>query len=253
VRVDCRGTGCVGSGVVEAGIVEARIVERTRRPGTADARLCALLILAILGPISAGAQSSAQDEAELEDVIDVQELGREVLAFDALTGATLRAPLEFGETVHWLQARGRVALALTDRRALAASAGGGGFQELRWRVSELPPEHGHLGDRVALAVTGQRLLGFESRGGRWIEQALGPGESLEAVRVGARTALVVSNRNAFGLSPAAADFRLLPLQVHERFEAAQASAHVATVTTDRRLLVFKATTGGWSVQNRPLR
>jgi len=211
----------------------------------------AAALCGILWTFAAGAEPLTSGEVELEDVIEVQTLGRELVAFDA-KGGTSRLALDPGESVEWSQARGRVGVVLTDRRALAVAARGPGWQELRWRVSESPPERAFLGERVGLVVTGERLLGFDARRSRWIEQDVGPGERIDAVRVGASTGLVVTDRNAFGLSTETAGFYRLPLQVQESLEAAQASATVATVTTSKRLLVFKALSGSWSVQHRPI-
>jgi predicted RNA-binding protein len=211
----------------------------------------AATVCGILWAVLAAAEPFSPGEVLLEDVIEVQVLGRELVAFDA-TGATTRLDLDLGENVQWSESRGRVAIVLTDRRALAVASRGAGWQELRWRVSESPPERAFLGERVGLVVTDKRLLGFLAHRSGWIEQGVGPGERLDAVRVGASIGLVVTDRSAFGLSPETAGFYRLPLQVQESFEAARASDTVATVTTSKRLLVFKALSGSWSVQSRPI-
>ena len=43
------------------------------------------------------------------------------------------------------------------------------------------------------------------------------------------------------------------LQLGERLESLEARANLATLTTSRRLLVFRATTGGWEARSLDLR
>ncbi len=199
----------------------------------------------------AGAQLEPS-EVELEDVIAVEVVGRELVAYDLLSTATPTLPLDMSETVSWMQARGRVGLALTATRALAVSPNTGGWREVRFGVHEAPPAAGFVGTRVALVVTDRRILGYDARSATWMEQALGPNESALHARVGDGTAVVVTNRNAYGLSPVTGGFYPRPLAIHEEFQSLRVSANAATLSTSQRLLVFRAPTGIWTEERRPL-
>ena len=74
---------------------------------------------------------------------------------------------------------------------------------------------------------------------------LGPNEDLRAWQVGANVAVLVTSRRAIGLSPEAGGFFEFRLQVKERIREISARSNLATIQTDRRVLVFRAPTGTW--------
>ncbi|MHA7837096.1 MAG: hypothetical protein ACX98W_06520 [bacterium] len=203
------------------------------------------------GPVRAQVPLLPQ-EVERVDVIAIERDGRELFGFDALTGRRSRLRLELGEEVLFQQARGRIGLVLTDRRALAV-APGTDFQELRFQLGETAPALGLLEDRVALVVTGRRALGFVGAGGMWIEENLPPNESLAALRVGATVGVVTTNRRALGLSADRSTFVEEKLGIHETVETVSARDSIVTLRTDRRILVFSAAQALWSEQDRRLR
>jgi len=197
------------------------------------------------------ARGLGEGEVELEDVIEVELLERDLFAFDLLGTGSPRVRLEIGEDMLWSGAQGRIGTALTSARALAVSPGGG-WQEVRYRVHETPPLQPQIGKRVMLVVTSKRALGYDSRSGTWIEQEIGPQESVEYTRVSDSTALVVTNRSAYGLSPDAGGFYRTRLAIHERIESVGVKANMATIRTNKRMLIFRAPTGTWTEQRRSL-
>ncbi len=134
------------------------------------------------------------DSVQLDDVIDVEILGRDIVAVDGLGSGILIERLELGESVQWTGARGRVALVLTDRRALAATPGAGNWRAVRYRLGEAQPRFPLLAERVALLVTDQRALGFSASGG-WLARNIGPHEWVRASRIGPSTAVIVTDHN----------------------------------------------------------
>jgi hypothetical protein len=214
----------------------------------------AFSVLAVwLWPGAGRAQLQSASEVPLEDVIEIQILGRDVYGFDALS--TDRHPLRLAleEQVLWHQSQGRVGVVLTDRRALALSSERGGWNEAPLRLRESPRERGRIGDRIALVVTDQRLLGFDAETGRWVEQSIAIGESVSDVRIGRSTAVVVTDRNVYALSPDAGGFFGRSLRLNEEVESVRASATLATVSTSQRVLVFHSPLGRWTEEHRKLR
>ena len=69
-----------------------------------------------------------------------------------------------------------------------------------------PPPPPLLGDRVALVVTEQRVLGFDGGSRNLVERRLGPREQVLRTEVAANVAVVVTDRRALGLSPFAGGF-----------------------------------------------
>lgn len=209
--------------------------------------------LAALGtPAAAPAPSSAPGRTPLEDVLQVQVVDGALLAFDAEGGGETREDLRRNEAVLWRRTRGEVAVVATDERLLAVAARSGSWQAARYRRGESPPESAELGDRVALAVTEKRVLGFDGGSGNLIEGDLGPRERVVRTAVGANVAVAVTERRGLGLSPFAGGFFEVDLRSSETIEGLTAGANVATLRTDDRLLTFRAPNGGWGERRRGL-
>jgi hypothetical protein len=116
-----------------------------------------VLAVVVLGGLIAGREAVAQvslypDEIDRLDVISIQQDGRNLYGFNAVTGSRARVRLDIDEVVLFSQSRGRVGIVLTDRRALGLTAGGN-FQEARYRIAERAPDFAVVGDRVALVAT----------------------------------------------------------------------------------------------------
>ena len=73
-----------------------------------------------------------------------------------------------------------------------------------------------------------------------------------ALRAGENVAVVVTDRRGLGLSSHAGGFFETPVQLKERLESVDATANVATVTTDRRVLIFRAPFASWEERRRKL-
>ncbi|HEB88846.1 MAG TPA: hypothetical protein ENI85_04675 [Deltaproteobacteria bacterium] len=211
-----------------------------------------MLVASILMLVSSAAAHAQvgllPDEIERVDVIAIERDGRDLFAFDALSGRRSAIRLEVDEEVFFERSRGRIGLVLTNRRALAV-APGVGWQELRYRLNEGAPKVGLVDDRVALAVTGRRALGFLGRG-IWVETRFSPQESAEALRVGSAAAVVATNRRALGLAPDLGRFVPTALQIREELESIRAEDTIVTLRTNRRILVFSAPRGIWTEQIR---
>jgi hypothetical protein len=211
-----------------------------------------LAALCVLAAGETGAQRLAPSEVELEDVIEIELLGRDLYAFNLIGAGSPEVRLEIGEDVVWQDSRGRVGIVLTDRRALAVSPANGGWREIRYQVHETRPDHAQIGTRVGLVVTSHRVLGFDATSGFWLVKSLGPNERIEVARVGAGTAVVLTNRKAYGLSPSAGGFFSVDMAIHERVERVSVKANMATISTTKRLLVFRAPVGIWTTENRKI-
>lgn len=208
--------------------------------------------LAALAALGAGAAGRTPGTTPLEDVLQVQVLDGALLAVDAEGGGETREALHRDERVLWRRTRGRVGVVATDERLLAVRARSAAWQDARYRRGESPPGGAELGDRVALAVTEKRVLGFDGGTGNLVEAELGPREEVLRTAVGANVAVAVTGRRALGLSPFAGGFFEVRLRVGEELESLAASGNVATLRTDERLLTFRAPAGSWSERRRGL-
>ena len=206
------------------------------------AALCACAALAGTG--------RADENTPIYDLLEVRVQDRQLLAIDAESGNQLSERLELGEHVLYTRERGRVGIAVTNRRILGAATISGFWQGERLRRREPPPANAELGDRVALLLTPQRMLGFVGRTGNFSEADLGPHERLVDRAVGANVLVVVTERRALGLSADRGGFFEIPILVDERVESLSAYANHVTLQTPQRLLVFRGPTGAWEEQPR---
>lgn len=214
----------------------------------------AMLAIAIAVAGAPGARAQIPlfaDEIERLDVVSLEQDGRDVYAFNSVTGSRARVRLEPDEVVLFSEAHGRVGIVLTTYRALGVGAGGN-FQEARYRLSERAPEHAVIGDRVALVATNRRALGFIGSLGGWIEESFTPAEYVEAIRAGAAVGVAATNRRILGLAPDVARFASIPLGVKESLESIEAEDTLAKLRTDRRILVFSGPRAVWTYRLRNL-
>jgi hypothetical protein len=191
-------------------------------------------------------------EIPLADVLEILVVDRELLAIDAAGGGQTVARLRLEETVLWKGSRGKIGVIITDQRILAVATQSGSWQEADYRRTELRPESALLGERVAIAVTSERVLGFNGGSGNLVEYRLGPREQVVVARVGENVGVVVTDRRALGLSPFLGGFFAIPLRLGDQIEAVTAESNIATLTVGRRVLIFRATTGSWEERLRDL-
>ena len=125
-----------------------------------------ITVFLVLGPAAAQVPLFP-DEFQRADVVAIERDGRDLYGFDSISGQRTRIRLEVDEKVFFLEARGRVGLVLTSRRAIAIGPGSE-FQDLRYQTSEAAPEMGLVEDHIALVATSKRVLGFLGAGGVWV-------------------------------------------------------------------------------------
>lgn len=208
----------------------------------------AALLLLGLAPAAA-----AREASPLEPLLEVQVLGRELIAIDAEGGGQRTARLERDEQVLFTRSQGRVGVVVTDRRLLAVATRSGAWQETRFRNGETPPLEVDLGDRVALALLSQRALGFDGGSRNLIESTLGPRERVVDTAVGQNVVVVATDRRALGLSSDRGGFFEVRLRSGETVESIDAFARHATVSTSQRLLTFRGETASWEERRKSLR
>jgi len=243
----------MGRGITRMGPRKALALALRRRfaPSVTPRRTSTLAVLLGACFLSAASTATAQlgsagDRVPLGDLVEVVVLDDEILAIDAEAGGTLAVSRRVGEDVLWTGTRGLLAVVITDQRLLAVATGAASWQEVDYQRGESPPGGALLGDRVALVTLRQRVLGFVGPANRFSELRLGPHQRLRATRVGANVAVVVTSRDAHGLSSSAGGFFPVGLQVREDIERVEAGSNVATLHTDQRVLVFRSPTATWS-------
>ncbi len=225
---------------------------RARRGGRVIGLALALLAIALAAATTHAQIAPPRDDFSIPDVLQVVITGRDVLALDARTGGQRATRLGIDEKVLWTGAHGRIAVVLTDHRLLAVSTVSASWQEKTWRRAEQPPADVVLGVRVAVAASDVRAFGFDGGSGRIVEKDLGPREVVWAVNAGDNVGVVVTDRRALAVSAATGGFYPVHIRVSERLEGVSALASVLTLTTNDRLLIFRAFTRTWEERDRGL-
>jgi hypothetical protein len=219
-------------------------------------RMRTVLLLSCFLLVNTAREVRAQvplDAVPLNDLMEVLVVDREVLAFDGLGVKTFRERLKLDEQVLYEGERGAIGAVFTNRRALAVSSVSSEWQRLDWRLDEDIPAEPLLGDRLLLFATSKRVLGFTVGSGAWVEEEVGPNETISDVRAGRNAGVVVTDRRALGIAPGQSRFFDVKIRVHERIEQVSADSNLATITTSQRILVFRAASGVWSIRKRNLR
>jgi len=228
------------------------------RCGAALRPLVALLVLLLVATTARagffhGFANPFLDLRPIEDQLEIVERERELLAVDASTRRVVAVEIERGEWVEWQHVRGRVALAITNRRVLAAVAGSSHWAERALRLSESEPVRIVLGDRVALVATDQRVLGFEGISGSWSETELRPREHVLSAGAGTNVAVAVTRLRVLGVAALAGGLFEQRLGIREDVHSLKVHGSFATVTTRLRLLTFRSPDGSWQATNLDFR
>jgi len=208
-----------------------------------------LLAAALLAPLAGSGRERAP--AVVEDAVSVQVVGREVWAL-LDRGGPLRERLEKDETVVWSGSRGEVGSVLTSRRWLAVAPGSSGWQELRRRLGETPADDPGLSARVALWITDQRAVVFDAVTGGFVEEGIGPHEQLRDHDSGQEVAVVVTDRRGLAYAAGGRRFVEIDLRIEESFQGVSALAELVTLRTSQRLLVFRTSSASWGEESLPL-
>jgi hypothetical protein len=223
---------------------------RLARPAHALTVFVGIALAALVHEAAAQRGHSGADVV-LQDAIAVELVGRELVAFDLEGSGRLVERLEIGEELIFSEARGRVAVALTTHRMLAATPESSSWRAERYRVSENAVSEAEVSQQLALVVTSQRALAFFS--GRWAEESFGPRETLVTTRVGPGAGVVITDRRALGVSAGVGGFFETKLRVREDIESVNAVSSLVTITTSERTLLFKGTSARWVEHRRTLR
>jgi len=213
------------------------------------APLLALLLAFGMGPAAA---ALAQNQSPLSPLLEVQVLGRELLAIDSEGGGQRSERLERGETVLYTRSQGRVGVVVTDRRLLAIATRSGAWQQARYRNGEAPPADVEIGDRVALALMQTRAVGFDGGSRNLVDSSIGPRETVIDSAVGPNVVVVITDRRALGLSSDRGGFFEVPIRLGEQIQSVTAYANHATLQTSQRLLIFRGPAATWEEKRLPV-
>jgi len=184
-------------------------------------------------------------EEEIEDLIDIFESNSKIIAI--IEGKkTIPFDLRPKENVQWSNSNGYLGAFLTNERFFVISTSSGAWQVLPLRPDESKKGVAFLSPYIALLVTGDRAIGFNTASNRFIETQLPIHDELLTAKAEKYVAVVITSSRAFGLSAKSWAFTYIPLRIRETIKALKITSSKATVRTSDRLLTFEAKRYTWN-------
>jgi hypothetical protein len=188
---------------------------------------------------------SASAEEEIEDLIDIIESEDKIIA--VIEGKkTIALDLRPNEKVEWDGSNGYLGAFLTNLHFFVISTTSNGWRTLPLRLNESDTGVASLSPYIALLVTGDRAIGFDSASNRFVEAQLPNHDELVAAKVEKYVAVVITSSRVFGLAAENTVFIELSLRIRETIESIKITASKATIRTSDRLLTFEATSSTWN-------
>jgi len=148
--------------------------------------------------------------------------------------------------VLWSGVKGYLGTFLTNDRFFVISTSSGAWQVLPLKLDESEKGVVSLSPYIALLVTGDRAIGFDTASNRFIETRLPIHDELLTVKAEKYVAVVITSSRAFGLAAETSAFTEIRLRVRETIEAIKITSSKATIRTSDRLLTFEASGSTWN-------
>ena len=181
----------------------------------------------------------------IKDSVDIEQVGRKIFAIRE-GSQTIPFELRSKEEVLWLDSDGYIGALLTNERFIAISLSSSSWLEKPLRSKEAYDGRPILSPTLALLVTKDRVIGFDAKSPRFIEQNLRLDEEFVAAEANDYVAAVISSRRALGLASGASGFSEIRFRTSEDFQSISTKSRVITVRTSWRMLTFGASSPSWS-------
>ena len=217
----------------------------------------AMLTVAMIGLSASGIRAQYHEPFDqnpafgrsgvVHDIIDIHLVENELIGI-VKGRREYRIDLDLNEKIVWRSARGALGAVLTESRALALSAASLGWAELPLKLQESGRAESiepFISDYLVMLVTSRRVIGFDSKRGRWVQQSIPVREKIKESHINSYVAAVVTSKRVFAWGWGRIGFTEKRLRRDETMQYVDTRPHTITVGTDRRVLVFKSGTGGW--------
>jgi len=202
-----------------------------------------ILTILICISILTSSISSYADE-EIEDLIDIFETDSKIIAI--VEGKkTITSDLRPKENVVWHESNGYLGAFLTEKRFFVISTSSDAWQALPLRLDESKKGVVSLSPNIALLVTGERVIAFDTASNRFIETQLPIHDELLKAKAEDHVAVVITSSRAFALAARNSSFIEFPLRARETVKEIKITSSKATVRTSDRLLTFNVEGSTW--------
>jgi hypothetical protein len=187
-------------------------------------------------------------ESEIEHVVDVHQVGRKLVAIRA-DRPNRTIELRLKEEALWSGSFGKLGVAVTTHRLLVVSEAASSWQEKALRLRENVDSKAHLSSNIALANTGDRIVGYDAVAETFLEWDYPIEEDVRQIVVERDVAVVVLEREVLGHASDSAGFVPIRLGQDERLVSVTAKTQSAAVVTIERILSFTSSKKRWEEES----
>jgi hypothetical protein len=182
---------------------------------------------------------------EIEDLVDIYATDSQFIA--VVDGRrNFSEAIRSGETVVWQGAKGEIGAFLTNERLLAVSLRSGQWNTRYLKINEKkePPEM-LIAAHLLIMLTGERIVGFGTHTGGFIQTRIPLGESIVAKDSEGRVAAVVTASRAFGFSANRRGVAEYRFRLNETLVSLKTTYNKITLRTSQRLITLDAEEAVW--------
>jgi hypothetical protein len=188
---------------------------------------------------------SSYAEEEIEDLIDIFESDGKIIA--VIEGKkTIPFSLQSKENVLWSASKGNLGAFLTNEHFFLISTSSGVWNYLQLRIDESEKAIASLSPYIALLVTKNRVIGYNTVSNQFIETQLPIHDEFVAAKVEKYVAVVITSSKAIGFSTKTSTFISIPLRGRETLQTIKTTSSKAIIHTSDRLLTFEAEGSSWN-------
>ncbi|MCD4720638.1 MAG: hypothetical protein K8S13_12400 [Desulfobacula sp.] len=184
-------------------------------------------------------------EEEIEDLIDIFEADSKIIAI--IEGKkTIPFNLQSKENVLWSASKGNLGAFLTNDHFFIISTSSGVWKYLHLRIDESEKAIASLSPYIALLVTNNRVIGYNTVSNQFIETQLSINDEFVTAKVEKYVAVVITSSKVIGFTTKTSTFISIPLRGKETLHTIKITSSKAIVRTSDRLLTFEAKGSIWN-------
>jgi hypothetical protein len=182
---------------------------------------------------------------EVEDLVDVFASDRQFVAV-ADGRSTFSEARRSSEKILWQGAKGEVGAFLTSDRLLAVSVRSGQWNTRDLKINEKKglPEM-LISAHLVIMLTGERIVGFGTHTGGFIQTRMPIGESVVDKAAEGRVAVVITPSRAFGFSSYRRGIAEVRFRREEAMVSLKTTYNLIRMRTTQRLITLKSEDAVW--------
>ncbi len=184
-------------------------------------------------------------EEEIEDLIDIFEADSKIIAI--IEGKkTIPFHLHSKENILWSSSKGNLGSFLTTDRFFIIDSSSGVWQYMHLRIDESEKAIASLSPYIALLVTKNRAIVYNTTSNQFVEIQLPIHDELVTAKVEKYVAVVITTTKVIVFAVKTSRFISIPFRGRETFQTVKITSSKAIVRTSDRLLTFESEGSTWN-------